>query len=397
MTRQVDLVQLTPRRSFDVAKAFDETGQLNVVCTDFALASEYVAKKILPSRVSAERYVLRLKSGRVKCRRSIGLRYKIRLNSIEDSKKHLLHLWAADELASYYLSVRDRGPRTANVVYCVDTAARKCFENSGDKLKVLEQCVAPRVTQFEALAKYGSKEELQYWGKHYESLARTEQAEWSLADAILSPSQFVTDELVRLGVPKSKVVKLPYWTPFSPLAVLPERDTQEIKVLFVGNDACRKGLRDLFVVANRLREVTNMTFEIVGSVVNEFRRLQLEFPEARVTYAGILSHSHLSEKLRASHVFFLPSYIEGSSVATYEAMSFGLAVVTTSEAGAVVSNGKSGYEFQAGDLDGFERALRRLSVDAEHRAFLSANALAAIKKFQFEDYSQSLRGIVDAL
>ncbi|MCC9656092.1 glycosyltransferase family 4 protein [Rhodopirellula halodulae] len=391
----VDVVQLTPRRSFDVAKVFDKASQLGVLCTDIAFRNHLFGRVALPSRVSADRYAVDLKCGTLHCDYVAGLKLRYHLRFKPEHRKYEMQIAAAASLAKCYLRSVGLSNHVPDTVYCLDTAAKEVFESCSAKTKVLEQCVAPRQSQAKALSAYGEPSDCDLWRDHFRSLGERESREWELADLILAPSQFVFDELRSYGVPTHKIRVLPYWTPFKPLSTLPVRTSSKMKVLFVGNDARRKGLEDLFRVAKVLRRIDNIVFQVAGSVSEEFDAYSSRYGNSNVEYLGVLPHPALKNKLIEAGAFFLPSYLEGSSVATYEAMSFGLPVVTTKQTGSVVQHSFNGFEFEAGDVDGFVGAIGRLASDDEYRNTIASNSLNSIRDFQFANYEAALRDVVN--
>ncbi|MGY8954541.1 MAG: glycosyltransferase, partial [Flavobacteriales bacterium] len=58
---------------------------------------------------------------------------------------------------------------------------------------------------------------------------------------------------------------------------------------------------------------------------------------------GPLSRSHVQEYYMNADVFVLPSLCEGSATVIYEAMSFGLPIITTNNSGSIIENGNEGF------------------------------------------------------
>ena len=100
----------------------------------------------------------------------------------------------------------------------------------------------------------------------------------------------------------------------------------------------------------------------------------------------------LLEHYAAAHVFVLPSYNEGMSVALLEAMASGLAVVVTPTGGTpeLVEPEVNGFIFDWADVDGLTTHLRRFAQDrslvtphgrsiAPSRAAISPGTTAALR------------------
>jgi glycosyltransferase involved in cell wall biosynthesis len=85
----------------------------------------------------------------------------------------------------------------------------------------------------------------------------------------------------------------------------------------------------------------------------------------RVRFMGYVPREKIAEHYVATHVFVLPSYNEGMSVALLEAMASGLAVVATRAAitPELVEPEANGLVFDWGDVERLTEHLRRLAQD----------------------------------
>ena len=73
-------------------------------------------------------------------------------------------------------------------------------------------------------------------------------------------------------------------------------------------------------------------------------------------------------------VFVLPSICEGSATVIYEAIGYGLPVVTTPNAGSVVRDGVEGFVVPIRDVAAIIQSLDRLSSDPQLRLEMSHRA-----------------------
>ena len=78
-----------------------------------------------------------------------------------------------------------------------------------------------------------------------------------------------------------------------------------------------------------------------------------------VKFHGYVHHRKISDYYQRADVFILPSYNEGMSVATLEAMAAGLPIIVTKTGGSseLVVDGVNGYLFDWGDIDRLEKVL----------------------------------------
>ena len=103
-------------------------------------------------------------------------------------------------------------------------------------------------------------------------------------------------------------------------------------IIFFGSWISRKGIRVIpEVIAPILNKHPEFCFEVFGAW-NARESIIAEFPEAlhpRIKIYKKMPLGTLIYKLRHSSIFFFPTYSEGFGLATLEAMSCSIAVVTT--------------------------------------------------------------------
>jgi glycosyltransferase involved in cell wall biosynthesis len=103
---------------------------------------------------------------------------------------------------------------------------------------------------------------------------------------------------------------------------------------------------------------------------------------SRVECPGWLSAEQAGRLLSGATLFVLPSYAEGLPMALLEAMSWGLAVISSPVGGIpqVIRHGENGLLVSPGDVDALTRALAWLLGDEPARARLGAAARATIEQ-----------------
>jgi glycosyltransferase involved in cell wall biosynthesis len=85
----------------------------------------------------------------------------------------------------------------------------------------------------------------------------------------------------------------------------------------------------------------------------------------RVHFVGYVPREQIAQRYASAHVFALPSYNEGMSVALLEAMASGLPVVVTPTGGTpeLVEPGINGFIFDWADVDRLTSYLHRFAQD----------------------------------
>lgn len=144
-----------------------------------------------------------------------------------------------------------------------------------------------------------------------------------------------------------------------------------LRILCVARLIKRKGQHHLIEAVKRLTDDgVPVTLRLIGAgdAEDEYRELVRSFDIVdRVEFAGYVPRARIADEYAGADVFVLPSYNEGMSVATLEAMAAGLPVVVTDTPGMaeLVDDGGNGLTFAWGDIATLERHLRRLASDRE--------------------------------
>lgn len=209
-----------------------------------------------------------------------------------------------------------------------------------------------------------------------------------LADLLIAPSFFVKETLEMAGVKK-------------PLEIVPfgvdlpknfsEKDIEEkikkpLRFIFAGNVNFRKGINFLLEAWDKLNLVGTELL-ICGRVYKSIRAILKNFKLKNVKFLGYVN---LDEYFRKANVFVFPTLFEGSAKVVYEAMSYGLPVITTLNAGSVVKEGKSGFIVPIGKSDELAEKINYFYKNPEKIIELGKNAFFEAKNYSWERYSQSL-------
>ena len=229
---------------------------------------------------------------------------------------------------------------------------------------------------------------------HQRDVARR-VAEIETADAILCPSEFVRDSYIEQGIPKERILKVPYG--FAPQTAVPPATSRGtgFRVLYVGQIGVRKGLRYLFQAFEALKH-PRKELVIVGptTAVTGIEDIQ---PPAGTAFLGVLKGEALAAAYQSATVFVLPSIEEGLGLVSGEALSFGLPVVATVNTGAtdLFDDGVEGFHVPIRDPAAIAEKLQMLADDPELLARMSAAALERTQSIS--NWDQTARKLVDKL
>lgn len=159
----------------------------------------------------------------------------------------------------------------------------------------------------------------------------------------------------------------------------------DTNVLFLGRLGERKGSYDLLkVIPEVLEKVPNAHFYLGGDgdieqsqkIINE-NKLQ-----DHIELLGWVRNEKKEEYLKKCSTFILPSYHEGMPMSVLEAMSYGLATISTNAGGIpqIISQGIDGYRIKAGDLEELKRILIYVLSNEKEKRQLGIAARKVIEK-----------------
>jgi len=224
-----------------------------------------------------------------------------------------------------------------------------------------------------------------------------EKKAFALADLLLAPSSFVAEELERLGVPKKRIRVVPFGVdmpapseadPFSVHSAEGDGAASAIDWVMLGNVNLRKGVRELLAAFSD-PVFARDRLHLCGRVSPDVRALLAE-AGANVLTPGFVNPA---EYLKRCDVFVMPSWMEGSSKAVFEAMAMGLPAIVSRSTGSVVRDGVDGFLVEAGDVDGLKGLMIRFREDPALIAEMGRSASARARSFSWERYAGTVADI----
>lgn len=202
------------------------------------------------------------------------------------------------------------------------------------------------------------------------------------AIAVLSESWA---ETVRMILPDSEIVVV-YNPVLDMTAVRTNNTTESSTVIYLAHLIERKGYADLIrAFKSVVSSVRDARLVFCGSGdIDRGKELcdELEI-RGNVEFLGWVSDTEKVQQLSRASVFCLPSYDEGLPMGVLEAMSAGVAVVTTPVGGIpdVLTSEENALLFEPGDIATLSEQLIRLLTDPDLRRRLAREALKASTKF----------------
>ncbi len=176
-----------------------------------------------------------------------------------------------------------------------------------------------------------------------------------------------------------------------------------LRIICVARLIERKGQRHLIAALRRLRDAgVAAAVEFVGTGDAErMYRAEAERLDVAdlVTFTGYVPRERIAERYANADVFVLPSYNEGMSVATLEAMAAGLPLVVTRTGGTVelVQEGENGLTFAWSDVETLTQHLAYLAANREHLLRMGAASRRRAEQMSWEAVAQQYLNMFEQL
>jgi glycosyltransferase involved in cell wall biosynthesis len=301
------------------------------------------------------------------------------------------HLWAGREFCRRVIQC---GLGNTKSVYTYNSAGLELLKHARERglYTITEQTFVPERIHQEIL----SQEQATYPKWSVSSLENPlisayedrEQMEWSAAALILCGSEFVRDGIQAQGGPVARCRVVPYGVRVPFLVEPKDRCHWPLRVLTVGAVGLRKGTPYVLTVAQTLKGKAE--FRMAGQLdVTPYAQKLLR---EHVTLLGAVPRAEIDQQFAWADVFLLPTLCEGSATVCYEALSHGLPVITTPNAGSVVRDGVDGFIVPIRDSAAIGDRIERLADDGDLWAAMSANARARAADYTLEKYGERLLG-----
>ena len=244
------------------------------------------------------------------------------------------------------------------------------------------------------------KEEFERWGQTFcgidPRIIAKEEAEYETADAVSVPSTFAYRSFVEMGVPESKLRKIPYGVDLRRFEKVADPNPESFDVLFVGQVSFQKGVPDLLEAFRRLKHPKKY-LRIVGGMSPEMARFLKNSLPDDVEFLGHIPQPKLKQIMSRSYVMVLPSIQEGLALVQAQALACGCPVVGTHHTGAedLFTDGKEGFVVPIRDPRAIADRLQLLADDPQRRAAMSEAALQRVKEMGgWEEYGNRMAQVM---
>lgn len=145
------------------------------------------------------------------------------------------------------------------------------------------------------------------------------------------------------------------------------KERRKIRMLLVARISVRKGIQYIVELSHRLNDLADeIQIDVIGdrSQWSDYRSHLEDLNPRTAKYLGGMKHEDVSSAYQNSDILLAPSVYEPGGIVVGEALGYGLCVVASDAIGsAEMVQSPCLREFVAGDIDGFEQAVRTLVAD----------------------------------
>jgi alpha-maltose-1-phosphate synthase len=222
------------------------------------------------------------------------------------------------------------------------------------------------------------------------------EQELKLADYIICLSEFAKESLISNGIPSKKIILTNLG--FSPEDFLPKENYRQngiFRIIFVGTITKRKGI-DLIISAYRRLNLIRSELLFVGPPgdASDIIENNKEF----IKYLPYVNHTKLSEILRQSDLFVLPSYLESWGMVVLEAMACGLPVIVSDNTGskdAVIP--ECGFVIPTGNIEILAEKILFFYNNQDVTERMGKEARKRAEKYTWENYYNNVSAIIEEI
>jgi glycosyltransferase involved in cell wall biosynthesis len=222
-----------------------------------------------------------------------------------------------------------------------------------------------------------------------EKLCRKEE-ELRLADRITCPSQFVLDSIPLEIRQKTPCQISPFGTPpHKPVDFERSPKNHTLKLLFVGSMSQRKGLADLFEAMKSLKG-ESISLSILGQPSMPLVFYRRQFSEFE--YYRPCSNNKVRAIMKEHDALVLPSIVEGRALVQQEALSCGLPIIVTPNAGGedLIEDGKTGHLVPIRSPEKIATAIRTLIAERKNIDEIRKLCQIKAKQYSWASYAQRI-------
>ncbi|MBT4594422.1 glycosyltransferase family 4 protein [bacterium] len=216
--------------------------------------------------------------------------------------------------------------------------------------------------------------------------------EYDHADTIVVASSCSEKSFVEHGIPKEKIISVPYGTDFTRFLAERKRGSGKFVALFVGMVGLLKGVHYLIDAWKKLN-LKNAELWFVGAIRPNVRAfIQQHLDVDGIKFLGSFSQEKLARIYQQASVFVFPSVSDGFGMVIAEAMASGLPVITTENTGAceILNDSEHGFILPIRDVDALAEKILWCYENREEAFQMGLAAQKHIQQFTWDVYGERI-------
>jgi glycosyltransferase involved in cell wall biosynthesis len=221
-------------------------------------------------------------------------------------------------------------------------------------------------------------------------LQALEQAAIDAADLIVAPSIFVANVLQQMGVEESRIAIVEFGVD-APLQAtdrdyLKDLSKRGVDFCLVGNINRRKGVPELLSAWSDPEFATDR-LHLCGRINADVHADLAKMSGGSVVTPGFVKPF---DYMRKCDVFVLPSWLEGSAKAVYEAMACGLPAIVTHSTGSIIRDGIDGFVIEPGDTQALKERMKWFKNNPDQISIMGNAARERASEFTWSRYAEKI-------
>jgi len=174
-------------------------------------------------------------------------------------------------------------------------------------------------------------------------------------------------------------------------------------ILVLGRLGKRKGTYDLLKAIPKILEIVPKAKFYMGGDGDIAQCKSIAQQNGildNIEFLGWVSGEDKKRYLEESSIFILPTYNEGMPMAILDAMSYGLAVISTNAGGIpqIINSGVNGIRFEAGDIEAIILNITKLLMDTNYKRQLGMAGKETIQsKFNVRESVEKIVKVYEEL
>lgn len=269
----------------------------------------------------------------------------------------------------------------------------KLLDNNKKIIKILERGSTHYLHQLNLMNLLFKQNGFRYPSDKY--FLNKELKEYSLADYIVVPTNYVKKTFISNQISSSKLIVNPYGADldiFKPLTNLKKLNNGFINCVFCGDASLRKGFHDLINFCDTYKK-DKILFHHIGPISKEIKfLLKHNQNHNNLKFYGSLNQSDINELFNKFDMLVLPSYEEGMSMVQLQAISSGIPIVSTEESGFIEiqnqSNIKIGEKCYSGSNESLYRAIMSVKENNIIRNFVNEELTHIRNTYTWKNYQE---------